>query len=266
MRILQDRAAEETFVAWSTRELAERAGTTVNTIRHYHRLGLLEQPEREYNGYKQYEVHHLVSLLRIRRLADLGVPLSQIRDVRAGAGNTPQTLRQLDAELEESIRRLERARVDIAVILRDEVPADTPAGFGSVAGRLSETDASIVHIYTQLYDEAALADIQKIAEDVEGVAADLDRMQPDADEATRSSLVPRLAQSLARNLIDYPWLNDPGTHLSKSSYVTSQTMIEAIVELYNPAQLDVLGRAHEAARELVRTLQESGEGPQSEAG
>ncbi|GGD46326.1 transcriptional regulator, MerR family protein [Microbacterium faecale] len=253
-------------MAWSTRELAERAGTTVNTIRHYHRLGLLEEPEREYNGYKQYEVHHLVSLLRIRRLADLGVPLSQIRDVRASTDSTPQTLRELDAELEESIRRLEEARADIAVILRDEVPADTPAGFASVAGRLSETDASILHIYTQLYDEAALADIQKIAEDVEDVAVDLDRLPPDSDEEVRRALVPRLARSLARNLIDYPWLNDPASHLSKSGYVTSQTMIEAIHELYNPAQLDVLGRAHEAARELVLKLQESEEGPESGAG
>ena len=244
-------------MAWSTRELAERAGTTVNTIRHYHRLGLLEEPEREYNGYKQYEVHHLVSLLRIRRLSDLGVPLSQIRAVRAGADTTPQTLRELDAELEESIRRLEKARADIAAILRDEAPADTPAGFESVAGRLSETETSIVHIYTQLYDEAALADIQRIAEDVDDVAADLDRLPADADEETRRSLVPRLAKSLARNLINYPWLNDPASHLSKSAYVTSQTMAEAIHELYNPAQLDVLVRAHEASRELMPMLQES---------
>ena len=41
-------------MAWSTRELAGLAGTTVNTIRHYHRLGLLDEPERRYNGYKQY--------------------------------------------------------------------------------------------------------------------------------------------------------------------------------------------------------------------
>jgi DNA-binding transcriptional MerR regulator len=33
-------------MAWSTRELAELASTTVNTIRHYHRLGLLAEPER----------------------------------------------------------------------------------------------------------------------------------------------------------------------------------------------------------------------------
>jgi len=32
-------------MAWSTRELARLAGTTVNTIRHYHRLGLLDRAD-----------------------------------------------------------------------------------------------------------------------------------------------------------------------------------------------------------------------------
>jgi len=155
-------------MAWSTRELAERAGTTVNTIRHYHRLGLLDEPEREENGYKQYQVHHLVSLLRIRRLADLGVPLTQIGAVRADADGAPQLLRELDAELAENIRRMKKARSDIAALLRDDAPADTPVGFEPVAGRMSESDLSIVHIYTRLYDDAALADIRMIAEDTDG--------------------------------------------------------------------------------------------------
>ena len=29
-------------MAWSTRELADLAGTTVNTVRHYHERGLIE--------------------------------------------------------------------------------------------------------------------------------------------------------------------------------------------------------------------------------
>src|SRR5690606_13282004 len=112
-----------------------------------------------------------------------------------------------------------------------------------------ENDTSILHIYTQLYDEAALADIRKIAEDAEGVAADLDRLPADAPEEARLPLIARLAKSLARNLMDYPWLNDPASHLAKSRDVTPETMVEAILELYNPAQLDVLGRAHLAAQE-----------------
>lgn len=240
-------------MVWSTRELANLAGTTVNTIRHYHRLGLLDVPERRYNGYKEYEVRHLVCLLRIRRLVDLGVPLSQIGDVSAGADNTPDALRELDAELAARIERLEQARSDIAAILRDHAPADAPAGFESVASQLSEADSSIIHIYKQLYDEDALADVLKMVEaDTDAVSAEIDALPPDADEGTRQRLVERLAPILAQNLIDYPWLDDAAAHLSKSKRVTQQTFVEVMVELYNPAQLDVFGRASVLAHERLR--------------
>lgn len=111
---------------WSTRELAELASTTVNTIRHYHRIGLLDEPERRYNGYKQYGVQHLVSLLRIRRLADLGVPLSQMHNLSTGAEGAPHVLRDLDAELQMCIERLQGVRADIVEILRHRAPADGP--------------------------------------------------------------------------------------------------------------------------------------------
>ncbi|WP_277211053.1 MerR family transcriptional regulator [Isoptericola croceus] len=242
---------------WSTRELAERAGTTVNTIRHYHRIGLLEEPERRYNGYKQYDVQHLVTLLRIRRLVSLGVPLAQIGDVSARADSTPEVLRALDAELQQGIARLQKARADLVVILRDDAPADIPAGFESVAARLSEADRSIVHIYTQLYDESALSDIQKLVEaDTDGVGAELDELSADADEDTRRRLVDRLAATIVRNNRDFPWLTDPVAHLAKDPSLTAQTMAHALTDLYNPAQLDVIGRAHTLASELEQNLPE----------
>ncbi|TDD35919.1 MerR family transcriptional regulator [Nonomuraea terrae] len=245
-------------MAWSTRELAELAGTTVNTIRHYHRLGLLDEPERRYNGYKQYGARDLVRLLRIRRLAELGVPLSQIGEVDAAGDSTPDELRKLDAELAARIERLQKARSDIAAILRDSAPADVPAGFEPVASRLSEADSSIIHIYTQLYDEDAMKDLRHMVEaDTGSIDADIDALSPDADEATRQRLAERLAPTLAQHLIDYPWLSDPVAHLSKSEHVTQQTFIEAVIELYNTAQLDVLRRASILAHEQLHIAREA---------
>lgn len=247
-------------MAWSTRELAELANTTVNAIRHYHREGLLDEPERRYNGYKQYEVRHLVRLLRIRRLADLGVPLSQMGDLSEGAEGSPDVLRDIDAELQLSIERLQAARADIAAILDHQAPADGPVGFESVASRLSVRDSSMIHIYTQLFDVDALADVQRMAAGTPDDAdADIDRLPADADEATRQELAERLATTLAQNFVDYPWLSDPAAHLSKSRLVTAQTFVDAMVELYNPAQLDVLVRANAIALERVRAIREQNE-------
>ncbi|WP_114561283.1 MerR family transcriptional regulator [Desertihabitans aurantiacus] len=243
-------------MAWSTRELAELAGTTVNTVRHYHRIGLLEEPGRHWNGYKQYGVRDLVRLLRIRRLAELGVPLSAVGEVGAGCDGAPEALRALDAELTASIERWQRARSAIAAILRDDAPADTPAGFEPVAAHLSESDRAIIHIYAQLYDAEAMADLRTMVEvDAEtgALGERLTRLPPDADEATRRELAERLAPALAQNLRDHPWVGCPRGRLSKSAAVTRRTFAEAVTELYNPAQLDVLARAGAIAQEQLAT-------------
>lgn len=65
-------------MGWSTRQLAELAGTTVKAIRHYHQIGLLDEPDRAANGYKQYGTSHLVRVLQITRMKEVGVPLAAI--------------------------------------------------------------------------------------------------------------------------------------------------------------------------------------------
>lgn len=64
-------------------QLAESAGTTTRTVRHYHRLGLLAEPQRLANGYREYTTSDLVRLMRIRWLAGSGVPLGSVAAVLA---------------------------------------------------------------------------------------------------------------------------------------------------------------------------------------
>lgn len=241
--------------AWSTRDLAELAGTTVNTIRHYHRVGLLNEPERRYNGYKKYGVRDLVRLLRIRRLAELGVPLSRIAEVSQGGETAPATLRELDAELAASAKRIQQARADITVILTEQAPPDAPAGFAAVASRLSEPDSSILHVYSRIYNEDAMNDLRRMVEvDLEAgeVGGEIDALSADADEQTRQRLAEQLAPSIAQNLIEYPWLLDPAQKMSRNRYRAQQTFVAAAVELYNPAQLDVFARAGALATESLQ--------------
>jgi DNA-binding transcriptional MerR regulator len=59
-------------------ELAKLAATTPRAVRHYHRLGLLAEPERDESGYRRYGPQHPVGLVRIRRLRSVGMPLDSI--------------------------------------------------------------------------------------------------------------------------------------------------------------------------------------------
>lgn len=250
-------------MAWSTSELAALASTTVNTVRHYHRLGLLPEPHRRYNGYKQYGVRELVQLLRIRRLVDLGLPLARISEITAGGDDGRQSLRELDAELVAVTDRLLRVRENVAAILRDDAPVDSPAGFESVASRLSETDRAILHISGQLYDAEAMTDLRHMVEhdlEADDIGKQIDELVADADELTRERLARTLAPVLVRNMVEYPWLLNPSQHLSKSERVMRQTITEAMTELYNPAQLDVLDRASRLAYDMLPTEPQESKG------
>lgn len=57
------------------------AGVTIKTVRHYHRLGLIAEPERDGSGYRRYRSTDLLRLVQIRTLAAAGVPLAEIADL-----------------------------------------------------------------------------------------------------------------------------------------------------------------------------------------
>jgi DNA-binding transcriptional MerR regulator len=248
-------------VTWSTRELADLAGTTVNTVRHYHAVGLLDAPDRRYNGYKQYRVHHLVRLIRVRRLVELGVPLSEVENSSGDNVAVLGGLRELDAKVGADIERLRRTRLDIAAILRDDAPADTPRGFESVALRLSEADRALIQIYTRLYDKDAIASLHRlVAAETDSISETFGALPPDADEATRERVAERIADESGNwRIADHPWAWSRLGQLRRRDHLARQTIIEALIELYNPAQQDVLNRASRAGSERSRPNHPAGE-------
>lgn len=62
------------------KDAAELTGTTVRTIRWYHQEGLVPVPENR-GGRRDYQLHHVARILRVRWLAQAGLPLSNVRDL-----------------------------------------------------------------------------------------------------------------------------------------------------------------------------------------
>lgn len=100
-------------MAWSTRQLADIAGVTLRSVRHWHEVGLLPQPDRLSNGYKQYTPRHLVRVLRISRLAGLGFSLDDIARMLDSEEEGRESLRALRDELGSRIDELERLRAEV---------------------------------------------------------------------------------------------------------------------------------------------------------
>ncbi|MGL5816017.1 MAG: MerR family transcriptional regulator [Phycicoccus sp.] len=96
-------------------QLARAAGVTVRAVRHYHATGLLPEPERDGSGYRRYPAAAVVELVKIRTLADAGVPLSRVRELLVAddaelAAAVAEIDRRLRAEIHE--RQEHRQRID----------------------------------------------------------------------------------------------------------------------------------------------------------
>jgi len=96
-------------------QLAAYAGVSPRTVRHYHAVGLLPEPERDHAGYRRYDAAAAVELVRIRVLAEAGVPLSRVRALLdAEPAAFEAGLREVDRRLREEVRERQEHRRRIA--------------------------------------------------------------------------------------------------------------------------------------------------------
>ncbi|MGW0436805.1 MerR family transcriptional regulator [Micromonospora sp. NPDC003197] len=197
-------------------ELARLAGVSVRTLRHYHQIGVLPEPFRTTNGYRRYQIDDLVRLLRIKRLAALGIPLDRMPDLLDDTGRhlskcpdrkPPELLEQLDRELAAEIERLTRQREIIAQIRAEGVAPDIPpelarffAVFGTdgVSPALTENDRDQSILLAHLVGEqgrsqlAAFCELLASAVFAPRVATLVRRfteLTPDSDDDTIDALV-----------------------------------------------------------------------------
>ncbi|MEU5902844.1 MerR family transcriptional regulator [Micromonospora sp. NPDC047467] len=123
-------------------QLAAYAGVTVRAVRHYHQVGLLPEPERDASGYRRYGASAVVSLIKIRTLANAGVPLSQIgRMLEADAATFTEAVQRIDSHLLDEIERLETSRKQIAQLTAGDSLA-LPPQVVSYLDRLRDIGAS----------------------------------------------------------------------------------------------------------------------------
>ncbi|MFE5907963.1 MerR family transcriptional regulator [Streptomyces wedmorensis] len=119
-------------------EIAALVGVTPRAVRHYHQSGLLPEPPRRPNGYREYGVRDAVLLARIRRLTELGLGLDEVRDVLAD--DEGRGLVEVLEELAEDLARQEaviRARREHLTALLTEARAGRLPAEGPVSPELA---------------------------------------------------------------------------------------------------------------------------------
>lgn len=122
-------------------QLASYAGVTIRAVRHYHHIGLLDEPERDASGYRTYDAVAVVRLVRIRTLAEAGVPLARVRELLdADPATFAAATTEIDRRLRAQIRALQEHRRRIAR-LGDGDSLAVPAEVQDYLDRLRATGA-----------------------------------------------------------------------------------------------------------------------------
>jgi len=99
---------------------------TVKTLRHYHRIGLLEPAEIDpHTGYRRYAVEQLPVAQVIRRFRALGMPLEEIQGVLS-ASDLDTRNQRITAHLSHLERELDRTQSAVASI-RDLLTTLSPS-------------------------------------------------------------------------------------------------------------------------------------------
>ncbi|WP_194836453.1 MerR family transcriptional regulator [Nocardia sp. XZ_19_369] len=95
--------------------LADFAGVTTKAIRHYHERGLLAEPDRDSSGYRRYTAQDAIDLVKIRTLAEAGVPLARVKDLLdADPAALAAAIAEIDRDVRHRITQLRRTRDQLA--------------------------------------------------------------------------------------------------------------------------------------------------------
>lgn len=253
-------------------EVAKLAGVSVRTLRHYHSLGLLPEPPRSDNGYRDYTAADVARVLRIKRLASLGFPLARIGTVleemdapkadpntgstTTGTAPSPMSaLEELDCELALEIERLQEQRRTIAALRAENLDPDLPVRFSRVLRMLpgvgtladaSPADRTALIVAGHLYDDDELGELERVIECIanenlvqalEQLDERLGALAPDAPELERAALVDESLETLAPVIACFDTAN-----WLRPSTDRERFLDEIAFEGNNPAQQDVYGR------------------------
>ena len=117
-------SSEKSF--YRSGELAELAGISTDTLRHYERKGVLARPLRKANDYRQYPASALQRVRLIRRAIAVGFTLDELAsvlNVRDSGGAPCMEVRALAAaklsDIETRLREMSELRKELRAVLKD---------------------------------------------------------------------------------------------------------------------------------------------------
>lgn len=105
-------------------DFVKLTGTTLKTIIYYHKIGLLQEPERSSGGYRLYGPAELNRMRLIKHLKSLGLDLNRIKEISGDVSNHrawPEVLQSLLYELLSDKKSIEVRIAKIEKLLGEDI-------------------------------------------------------------------------------------------------------------------------------------------------
>ena len=159
------------------REAAERAGTSVRTLRYYEEVGLIAPDRAEENNYREYSEEAVKRLRLIRAYRELQFSVEQIRGLLAASS------RERDVLLEEHVEKLreQRKRIDNRIAIAETLRMIGPERLGEID--FSRLDEQIEQAQRFLDEN----------EEMRALSEKFKRLSKEQEERMAKGLVERLA-------------------------------------------------------------------------
>lgn len=241
------------MVEWTVKELAQRAGISPRTLRHYHHIGLLSPDRIGANGYRYYGQSAVARLQRILLLREAGLSLTDIATVLDSQHNEADEV----AALEEHVLRLRResealsrriASVEHTIAMRRE-------------GRQPRMDM-MLEGFNDRYESEVIAQWGQEAFDVSNqwwhskTPTQQQRFQADAEqllahwgELHAAGHSPSSPEAQAHAAAHVAWFAEiPGTPTHSTNPVNATAMVQGMARFYvaNPDFHSVFGSSEGA--------------------
>ncbi|QIB46085.1 MerR family transcriptional regulator [Streptomyces aureoverticillatus] len=200
-------------------EIAAAVGLTTRAIRHYHHLGLLPEPARRPNGYREYGLREAIMLARVKRLTELGLGLEEVRDVLADdeGRELTEVLGELDDDLARQEADIRARRARLAELLRMSreglLPGDGPVspGLAELFGRFRPAGSAAA---AKDLEHLALFDATADPVQRDRIYLALRRLADDPELATKMGELYERMDDLAHASVDDPRVETLGTDLA----------------------------------------------------
>lgn len=95
------------------KQVSEQLGIDIETLRYYEKIGLISNPQRLSNGYRQYNSNHIIEIKFIQHCRSLGISIEEIKVLKNLTTKPKEDCSQVNQIIEKNLSLIEQKIKDL---------------------------------------------------------------------------------------------------------------------------------------------------------